>query len=196
MASSPARQHIWRWHAVVEAAAGYPLPRPACSAPPRSVSTHRRVAASHDGHSSSWRAARRRAAEVHPLSSDAPCSPAASPVAAQPPGGRFPHAKSGRAPATIASRNITWRAPTSRGARPCPELVQGGRLARLLSGERWSAAVLSASGGAARRSNLKMTAHRSRSPRLRGAAPLTREAGGGDEENHARQKPAPPWCCG
>ena len=41
---------------------------------------------------------------------------------------RFPRTTSGRAPATIASRNITWRAPTSCGARPCPELMQGGWL--------------------------------------------------------------------
>ena len=34
-----------------------------------------------------------------------------------------------------------------------------------------------------------MTARRSRSPRLRGAAPLTKEAGRGDEENQGRQKP-------
>ena len=95
------------------------------------------------------------------------------------PGGAS-HAKSGRAPATIASRNITWRAPTSRGARPCPELVQGGRLARQLSSSQSSGAVLSARRGAQRRSNLKMTARRSRSPRQRGAAPLTREAGRGD----------------
>ena len=58
---------------------------------------------------------------------------------------RFPRTTSGRAPATIASRNITWRAPTSRGARPCPELVQGGRLARQLSCGRCRGAVLSAS---------------------------------------------------
>ena len=102
---------------------------------------------------------------------------------------RFPRTTSGRAPATIASRNITWRAPTSRGARPCPELVQGGRLARQLSSSRCRGAVLSARRGAQRRSNLKMTARRSRSPRLRGAAPLTKEAGRGDEENQGRQKP-------
>ena len=102
---------------------------------------------------------------------------------------RFPRTTSGRAPATIASRNITWRAPTSRGARPCPELVQGGRLARQLSCGRCRGAVLSARRGAQRRSNLKMTARRSRSPRLRGAAPLTKEAGRGDEENQGRQKP-------
>ena len=102
---------------------------------------------------------------------------------------RFPRTTSGRAPATIASRNITWRAPTSRGARPCPELVQGGRLARQLSCGRCRGAGLSARRGAQRRSNLKMTARRSRSPRLRGAAPLTKEAGRGDEENQGRQKP-------
>jgi hypothetical protein len=102
---------------------------------------------------------------------------------------RFPRTTSGRAPATIASRNITWRAPTSRGARPCPELVQGGRLARQLSCGRCRGAALSARRGAQRRSNLKMTARRSRSPRLRGAAPLTKEAGRGDEENQGRQKP-------
>jgi hypothetical protein len=102
---------------------------------------------------------------------------------------RFPRTTSGRAPATIASRNITWRAPTSRGARPCPELVQGGRLARQLSSSRCRGAGLSARRGAQRRSNLKMTARRSRSPRLRGAEPLTKEAGRGDEENQGRQKP-------